>query len=270
MPVPRLHALVRSAALLAACTAALSSAQAQIPVAIDPPPNAATALRMVYGGPRWTDPQLNAFFGGGSRVKLQAEIREVFRAPYREDGIDKLMLVYQLTPGPRDGFRCAACVPALGAAVLGATAAGRWQLRARGLLLMGGAPGAEDEDLQMLQLGEERWALRSRQRDVNRGLESLSERLVVEHEGKVVVAGYLGFKDKPGPLACGARAAPQSTGVSVLSPGLGPRVEIVLRFNEGACPAPEPLVRRTRLELRNGEFQLEKDPNGPASAAPSP
>jgi hypothetical protein len=36
-------------------------------------------------------------------------------------------------------------------------------------------------------------------------------------------------------------------------------VEIVLRFNEGACNALRAVVQRTRMELRDGRFQLEPD-----------
>ncbi len=254
----------------------LSTTQAQVPVAIDTPPTPDAALRMVYGGPTWRDERVAAFFGGRSPT-LRAEVREVFRARYLEGEVDKLMLVYQLTPGPRDQFRCDACVPALGAAVLAADEAGHWKMRARGLLLMPGMPGSGDEDLQLLQIADERWTLRSRRYDNDRGRESRSERLVIERQGEVQLAADLGFSDKLGPLACGARAAPQSTGVSVLSPGVGPRVEVVLRFNEGDCASIQPVVQRTRLELREGRFQLVPDPaekpdpeDDRPSAAPAP
>jgi len=215
-------------------------------------------MRMVYGGNTWRHERVAAFFGGRSPV-LRAEIREVFRQRYVESDVDKLMLVYQLTPGPRDQFRCAACVPALGAAVLAADAAGRWKLSAKGLLLMPGSPGAGDEDLQLLQIADDRWVLRSRRYDVDRGRESRSERLVLERDGELQVGAELGFDDKPGPLACGASAAPQTSGVSALSPGRGPRVEIVLRFNEGACASLRQVVQRTRMTLIDGRFQLEPD-----------
>lgn len=244
------------------CAAALlllvTAVRAQIPIAIDKPPDAATAMKLVYGGNTWRHERAAAFFGGRSPT-LRAEIREVFRARYVESNVDKLMLVYQLTPGPRDQFRCAACVPALGAAVLAADEAGRWKLHAKGLLLMPGAPGSGDEDLQLLQIADERWILRSRRYDIDRGRESRTERLVLERDGEMQLGAELGFDNKPGPLACGANAAPQTSGVSVLSPGRGPRVEIVLRFNEGACNALRAVVQRTRMELRDGRFQLEPD-----------
>lgn len=216
-------------------------------------------MKMVYGGNTWRDERVAAFFGGRSPV-LRAEIREVFRQRYTEHDVDKLMLVYQLTPGPRELFHCPACVPALGAAVLAADDQGRWQLRAKGPLLMPGAPGSGDEDLQLLQIADQRWVLRSRRHDVDRGRESRAERLVLERDGELQLAAELGFDDKPGPLACGAGAAPQSSAVNVLSPGRGPRIEIVLRFNEGPCPAPRPVVQRTRMELRDNRFELEPEP----------
>ncbi|WP_143073918.1 hypothetical protein [Roseateles sp. YR242] len=243
-------------------------ALAQIPIAIDPVPDMAAARRTVYGGATWRGPQLTEFFGGGSRVSIQAAVTEVYRQRYADQGTEKLMLVYQLTPGPRDQFRCGGCVPALGAALFAADAQGRWQLRARGLLLMPGAPGSGDEDLQMLQVADDRWALRSRRLDVVAGLESRSERLVVEQGDQLVLALDEGFKDKPGPAACGAGAAPQATGVSVLSPGAGPRVEVVLRFNEGRCPGPEPRVVRQRMTLRDGRFQLDDTQAAPDAAPP--
>ncbi|MDH0864506.1 hypothetical protein [Mitsuaria sp. GD03876] len=275
MPPP--PALARRAARLLRALAPLAAAaaQAQVPIAIDSPPKPDVAMKMVYGGNAWRDAKVAAFFGGRSPT-LRAEVREVFRARYVERDVDKLMLVYQLTPGPREQFRCAACVPALGAAVLAADAQGRWQLRAKGLLLMPGAPGSGDEDLQLLQLDDQRWALRSRRHDIDRGRESRGERLLLERGGEVQLAAELGFDDKPGPLACGAGAAPQTSGVSVLSPGRGPRVEIVLRFNEGDCPSPRPVVQRTRIELIDDRFQLvpdapepDDDP-GPAASAPPP
>ena len=246
---------------------AAANALAQLPVAIEQPPTPELAMKMVYGGSSWRDARVAAFFGGRSPT-LRAEVREVFRARYVEQDVDKLMLVYQLTPGPREQFRCPACVPALGAAVLAADAQGRWRLRAKGPLLMAGAPGSGDEDLQLLQLDEQRWILRSRRHDQDRGRESRSERLVLERDGELQLGAELGFDDKPGPQACGAGAAPQTSGVSVLSPGRGPRVEIVLRFNEGPCPAPRPVVQRTRMELRDGHFQLEPDAPEPDDDAP--
>lgn len=245
-----------------------ASAQAQVPVAIEQPPKPEVAMKMVYGGNTWRDARVAAFFGGRSPT-LRAEVREVFRAPYVEQDVDKLMLVYQLTPGPREQFRCPACVPALGAAVLAADAQGRWRLHAKGPLLMAGAPGSGDEDLQLLQIDEQRWVLRSRRHDQDRGRESRSERLVLERDGELQLGAELGFDDKPGPQACGAGAAPQTSGVSVLSPGRGPRVEIVLRFNEGACPSPRPVVQRTRLELRDGTFHLAPDAPDPDDDAPA-
>jgi len=246
---------------------AAANALAQLPVAIEQPPKPELAMKMVYGGSSWRDARVAAFFGGRSPT-LRAEVREVFRARYVEQDVDKLMLVYQLTPGPREQFRCPACVPALGAAVLAADAQGRWRLRAKGPLLMAGTPGSGDEDLQLLQLDEQRWILRSRRHDQDRGRESRSERLVLERDGELQLGAELGFDDKPGPQACGAGAAPQTSGVSVLSPGRGPRVEIVLRFNEGPCPAPRPVVQRTRMELRDGHFQLEPDAPDPDDDAP--
>lgn len=247
--------------LLAAALLTLAAgAQAQIPIAVEQPPKPDAAMKLVYGGASWRDEKVAAFFGGRSPT-LRAEIREVFRARYVEADVDKLMLVYQLTPGPRAQFQCPACIPALGAAVLAADPQGRWKLRAKGPLLMPGTPGSGDEDLQLLQLADDRWLLRSRYQDANRGLEDRRERLVIERDGELQLAADLGFIEKPSPVACGAGAAPQATAVNVLSPGRGPRVEIVLRFNEGACPRPQPVVQRTRLQLIDGRFQLE--PNAP-------
>jgi hypothetical protein len=239
-----------------------SSALAQVPVAIAPPPDMATARRLLYGGAVWQDPRVNDFFGGGSRVSIRASVTEVWRQRYTDLSTEKLMVVYQLTPGPREQFQCAACVPALGAALFAADERGRWQLRARGPLLMEGAPGAGPEDLQLLQLADDRWALRSRRADSAAGWESRSERLVLEQGDQLRLALNEGFKDKPGPAACGSGAAPQATGLSVLSPGLGPRVEVVLRFNEGRCPRPDPRVQRQRLILRDGQFELEDPGQG--------
>ncbi|MBB3195037.1 hypothetical protein [Roseateles terrae] len=279
---------------------AASIAKAQIPVPVEPPPDMPTARKLVYGGAVWQDRRVNEFFGGGSRVTVRATVSEVWRQRYKEQSTDKLMVVYQLTPGPREQFQCQACVPALGAALFAADERGRWQLRARSRLLMEGAPGAGAEDLQMVQLSDDQWALRSRRVDVASGLETRSERLVLDaglparaaaamapsspstsakassapspraakartpspgdgapvepSVGELSLALNEGFKDKPGPLACGAGAAAQSTGLSVLSPGTGPRVEVVLRFNEGRCPRPEPGVVRQRLLLKDGQF----------------
>lgn len=237
----------------------VARAQAQVPIAIDPPPKADVAMKMVYGGNTWRDERAAAFFGGRAPT-LRAEVREVFRARYVEADVDKLMLVYQLTPGPRAQFQCHACIPALGAAVLAADAQGHWRLRARGLLLMPGSPFSGDEDLQMVQLADDRWLLRSRVHDVAGGVEDRQERLVLERDGELQLAAELGFESKPGPGACGSGAAPQASAVNVLSPGAGPRIEIVLRFNEGDCPSPRAVVQRTRMELRDGRFHLLPEP----------
>ncbi|WP_148661354.1 hypothetical protein [Roseateles chitosanitabidus] len=237
----------------------VARAQAQVPIAIDPPPKADVAMKMVYGGNTWRDERAAAFFGGRAPT-LRAEVREVFRARYVEADVDKLMLVYQLTPGPRAQFQCHACIPALGAAVLAADAQGHWRLRARGLLLMPGSPFSGDEDLQMVQLADDRWLLRSRVYDVAGGVEDRQERLVLERDGELQLAAELGFESKPGPGACGSGAAPQASAVNVLSPGAGPRIEIVLRFNEGDCPSPRAVVQRTRMELRDGRFHLLPEP----------
>lgn len=245
--------------IVAFLAALAATAQAQVPIAIESPPKPEVAMKMVYGGNTWRDERAAAFFGGRAPT-LRAEVREVFRARYVEADVDKLMLVYQLTPGPHAQFQCHACIPALGAAVLAADAQGRWRLRARGLLLMPGSPFSGDEDLQMLQLADDRWLLRSRVSDVHGGIEDRQERLVIERDGELQLAAELGFESKPGPGACGSGAAPQSSAVNVLSPGLGPRIEVVLRFNEGKCPSPQAVVQRTRMELRDGRFQLLPNP----------
>ncbi|KAI1692008.1 hypothetical protein Ddc_23907 [Ditylenchus destructor] len=121
--------------IVAFLAALATTAHAQVPIAIESPPKPEVAMKMVYGGNTWRDERAAAFFGGPRR-RLRAEVREVFRARYVEADVDKLMLVYQLTPGPHAQFQCHACIPALGAAVLAADAQGRWRLRARGLLLI--------------------------------------------------------------------------------------------------------------------------------------
>ena len=136
----RAFALGAAAPLLLAAANAL----AQLPVAIEQPPKPELAMKMVYGGSSWRDARVAAFFGGRSPT-LRAEVREVFRARYVEQDVDKLMLVYQLTPGPREQFRCPACVPALGAAVLAADAQGRWRLRAKGPLVLHGERGYSEK-----------------------------------------------------------------------------------------------------------------------------
>ncbi len=265
--LPAQVAQVAIVALLVALVGTAHTAQAQIPVAVDAPPDMATARKMVYGGPTWQDRRVNDFFGGGSRVTVRATVTEVWRQRYKEQSTDQLMVVYQLTPGPREQFQCQACVPALGAAQFAADARGRWQLKARGLLLMDGAPGTGTEDLQMVQLADDRWALRSRRVDVASGLETRSERLVLDQGDQLRLALNEGFRDKPGPQACGSGAAPQTTGLSVLSPGAGPRVEVVLRFNDGRCPRPEPRVVRQRMMLRDGQFVADEEE---AASAPAP
>lgn len=211
-------------------------------------PAMVAARKAVYGGASWKAP--------GSAVPQ--EVNEVFRARYREQGQEKLILIYQLTPGPREQFRCQACQPGLGGAVLVQGEKGDWTVQARGELLLTGAPASGPEDLQLIQLGQERWALRSRFRDVAQGLETLRERLLLQEQGQLVLALDEGFVDKPGPGACGAAAAAQSTALLALSGShAAPRLELVLRYNEGACPAPKPKVERRRFELRDGRFQPE-------------
>lgn len=226
-------------------------------------PDMASARRLVYGGATWRDARAERFLG---RDAL-AHVTEVFRASVRVQGQTQLWLAYQLTPGPHEQFRCHACVPGLGVALLGQEG-DRWRLLARGELLAPGAPYSGDEDLQLIELADEQWALRSRRYDVAQGLESRRERLILRHQDRLVLALDQGFTDQPGPLACAVQASEQNTGLSVLSPGQGPRIELVLRYNEGSCPSPTPQVRRLRFELRDGLFQPEPDAV-PAGAQPS-
>jgi hypothetical protein len=214
-------------------------------------PDMATARKAIYGGPRWTDPRAASFFGRG----VSLEVNEVFRARYREQAQEKLILIYQLTPGPREQFRCHACVPALGGAVMVEGERG-WRVQARGELLMAGAPYSGPEDLQLFQLGEDRWALRSRQVDLAQGLESRRERLLLQQDEQLLLALDEGFADKPGPGACGPGAAEQGTALQSISGSeAAPRLELVLRYNEGACPKPIATVERRRFQLRDGRFQ---------------
>jgi hypothetical protein len=245
-------------ALIARPVQAQGLAQARLPE-----PDMASARRLVYGGPTWRDARAERFLG---RDAL-AHVTEVFRAGVRVQGQAQLWLAYQLTPGPHEQFRCHACVPGLGVALLGQEG-DRWRLLARGELLAPGAPYSGDEDLQLIELADEQWALRSRRYDVALGLESRRERLILRHQDRLVLALDQGFTDKPGPGACGGQAGEQTTGLSVLSPGQGPRIELVLRYNEGSCPSPTPQVRRLRFELRDGLFQPEPDAV-PAGAQPS-
>lgn len=105
-------------------------------------PDMASARRLVYGGATWRDARAERFLG---RDAL-AHVTEVFRASVRVQGQTQLWLAYQLTPGPHEQFRCHACVPGLGVALLGQEG-DRWRLLARGELLAPGAPYSGDEDL---------------------------------------------------------------------------------------------------------------------------
>lgn len=226
------------------------------------PPAMEVARRAVYGGAQWrAGEQAAPFFPRNTLL----HVHEAFRAAYREQDQDKLLLVYQLTPGPREQFRCHACIPALGAAVMARDLArglgsqdGEWRLQARAPLLMWGAPFSGDEDLQLLALGPQRWALRSRFHDVGGGYETHRERLLLQQRGRLVLALDEGFTDKPGPGACGPGAATQGTALQPLAGSeAAPRLELILRYNEGACPAPQARVERRRYELRDGRFQPE-------------
>lgn len=226
------------------------------------PPDMEAARRAVYGGAQWrAGERAEPFFTRGTVLYVY----EVFRRTYREQDQDKLLLVYQLTPGPREQYRCRSCVPALGAAVLAREIAqglgrqdGSWRLQARGPLLMWGAPFSGEEDLQLVALGPERWALRSRRYDVGQGYESRQERLVLQQRERLLLTLDEGFLEKPGPGACGPGAAAQSTALQPLAGNdEAPRLELILRYNEGACPSPEARVERRRYELRDGRFQPE-------------
>lgn len=115
-------------------------------------PDMASARKAIYGGASWSDARATRFFGSGVRT----EVHEVFRARYREQGQEKLILIYQLTPGPREQFRCHACQPALGGAVMAQDERGDWQVQARGELLMAGAPFSGPEDLRLMRLSADR------------------------------------------------------------------------------------------------------------------
>ena len=222
--------------------------------AAEPAPDMAAARQAVYGGALWRSGG-NAFFGGASTL---LHVHEVFRAAYREQAQDKLMLVYQLTPGPREQYVCHSCRPALGAAVLALDAQGGWHVQARSQLLMWGAPFSGPEDLQLIALGPQRWGLRSRDHDVAQGFESRRERVVVVQQQRLLLALDEGFTEAPGPGACGPGAAAQSTALQGLSgTDEAPRLELILRYNEGACPAPAARVERRRYALRDGRFQPE-------------
>lgn len=225
------------------------------------PPAMTEARRAVYGGALWrvgAEPASLAFFPRGT----QLHVHEVFRAAYQEGGQDKLMLVYQLTPGPREQYRCDSCAPALGAAVLARDLPqglhileGSWRVQARAPLLMWGAAA---EDLQLIGLGLDRWGLRSRYRDRVQNLESRRERLLLQQGERLLLVLDEGFAGKP--AACGAEGtAPQHTALLPLAPRAAdaPRLELVLRYNEGACPRPQVREERRRYELRDGRFQPE-------------
>lgn len=222
-----------------------------------PEPDVAAARKAVYGGATWRDARAASFFGRESAL----QVHEVFRVRYRELERNKLMLVYQLTPGPREQFACHSCVPVLGAAVMAQGPGGAWLVQARGEALMTGAPFSGPEDLQMLQLSPGRWALRSRQSDVVQGLESRRERLVLQQQDRLLLVLDEGFSGKPGPQACGPGTAPQNTAIQPLSGSdEAPRLELILRYNEGGCPAPLARVERRRFELRDGRFASETGP----------
>lgn len=227
------------------------------PEPVVPEPTMAVARKAVYGGATWRDVRAEPFFNRDTILRVY----EVFRVRYREQERDKLMLVYQLTPGPREQFACHACLPVLGAAVMAqapASEGGAWRVQARGLVLMAGAPFSGAEDLQMLPLSPGRWALRSRQHDVVQGYETRRERLVIQQGERLLLALDEGFVEKPGPGLCGTGAAVQGTVLQQLSGSDEvPRVELTLRYNEGACPAPSARVERRRFALREGRFQPE-------------
>lgn len=241
--------------ILLAC--ALARAQSPLPPPLDEEPTPAAAVRLAYPAAALRGEAVVRMFG--NRVAAQAT--EVFRARYREQGQDRLMLAFHITPGPAAQYRCGTCVPALGAALLAPDAKGRWQVQARAATLATGLAGGASEDLQLLQLDEHLWALRNRRVELLDGLESRAERLFVPRGDRLVLALDQGFAARPGPAACGARAAEQGTGLNVLSPSAegAPRLELVLRFNEGACPAPAPKLERQRLVLgEDGLFKPEE------------
>lgn len=241
--------------LMASAFFFLLSLLARPAVAAEPAPDMAAARQAVYGGALWRS-GANAFFGSAPTLLY---VYEVFRAAYREREEEKLMLVYQLTPGPREQYACHSCRPALGAAVLARDAqSGRWQVQARSHLLMWGAPFSGAEDLQLIALGPERWGLRSRDYDVGQGYESRRERVVLQLQQRLLLALDEGFTEAPGPGLCGEGAAAQGTAVQMLSGSdAAPRLELILRYNEGTCPSPEARVVRRRYELRDGQFQPE-------------
>lgn len=242
-------------------------------ISIEGPFDTRKALNLLYGTPMpfqetpyserviWRIPERLSEYYFNSTSNGRVSI--IFDAPYREDNIDKHIVITATVPANED-YGCHACAPLIGGAVF--RRLGKyWVLEAENkyITVMGKFGSTDREVIRLAKIGPDRFGVIFQGDDVHQGYISNYISLIVPY-GKSLVEALQFFVEGPGSAAC-----PDNTGkgfIDLPEQGIDIRyvkgesqtsyydIEAIVRYNSGICGQVKAVKEVRHFRFTDGKY----------------
>jgi hypothetical protein len=194
-----------------------------------------------------------------STPKGKAQI--IFDAPYKEDGIDKRIVLAATVPAIKD-YSCHACGLLIGGAVFKRSADG-WLVESKNkYIAVEGKWGSVDpESISLLKVGPDHYGVLFRGSDMHQGYESIGVSLLIPY-GKSIVESLQFYVEGPTEGVCGDKVMDQRLD---LKPARHQKAEQIYydmeaetRYNDGECGHVKSIQETRRFTFSNGKYKKTK------------
>jgi hypothetical protein len=156
------------------------------------------ALTLIYGGPTWSNPNLKQY--ENFKDSNQAFIRSVFDAPYKEQKVEKHIVIAALTP--QADYFCHACWPLLGGAIFRKDGQ-QWSIETENKVIEPG--NGWGDTFELVQIGLNRHGVVHHIDDVHGGYEDMTATVLFPLNGTLLAQQLPSqISGTPGPGACEA------------------------------------------------------------------
>lgn len=212
------------------------------------------AFLSFYKGTSWAGESTDKYFNERTEyVSLKFEGR------FTEGGINKLLVIWYLTPSPLDDFLCHACVPLIGGAIFKQQDS-KWIVESAQKII-GWGDVLETGDFNLVQIGPDKYGVSIHITDAHQGYEDDRFEILVPYKGSLITALVDGFYEKPGDAAYiegnNVELLPQDLSIKFV-PGKNPEfydAVVRARYNDGDS---QKLVRKdqtNRYQFHDGKFE---------------
>jgi hypothetical protein len=191
----------------------------------------------------------------------KGKARIIFDTPYKENGIDKRIVLAATAPADRD-YECHACGMLIGGVVFKRASDG-WLVESQNkyIAVEGKWGTVEGEKIGLIKIGPERNGVLFSGSDMHQGYESNGVSLLIPY-GKSIIESLQFFVEGPGEGVCDDAAWKQ--GIDLKPAGQQKILQgyydmkADTRYNDGKCGHVKPIQETRHFAFANGKYQTIK------------